>query len=142
MFIDTFDTRRDCIPVGNQHRNKFGGVDRAVTQFSERSPSCEASFLKLRDIHNPAHGGDCKATHMRGNEDRLGLVVANDTDTQVAGKRAQAGFKLISEVSVFKPVDGALKTFFGRVYHHTGSLGAEMRMIVGSVEDIGDATRF
>ena len=95
-------------------------------------------FLLVVDAGDRDNG---EFAQMAVHQHRLGVGVGNHADSGVADEFAEFRLELGPEVSVFKTVDAAEKALVGAVGNHTAAAGAEVRLIVGSVEKVC-CTRF
>ena len=95
----------------------------------------EAILFQGIDIVDFAHGGNGETSQVGVDHHRLRLGVTDNTDTNIACHLVEILRELWTEMRVLDVVDVlvGLVTVKGS---HTGTFGAKMRMIIGSVEQI------
>ena len=87
-----------------------------------------------------ANGADCKSTEVRIDEQWLCIGIGDDTNARVATKLVQLVFELRAEVRVGDIVNASFEAVLLVEGCHTRTACTEVGMVVGAVEDIGDAT--
>ena len=103
----------------------------------------EQLVSKLIDVGNLCHRADGKASEVRIYYERLCVRVTNNTYTRRASFEAvKRGFKLCSEIRTLQVVDRAHKTLFFTIHRHAATTCTEMRVVVGSVEQICNTAFF
>ena len=94
-------------------------------------------------IANLAHGRECKTAEVGVEEQRLSVGVGDDAYAGVAKELGQFGLHLHAERGRGDGVDDTPE-IAGRsiVGGYTCATCAQVRVIIGAIEDIGDAGRF
>ena len=77
---------------------------------------------------------------MRVEEDRLRISVTDHAHATVTSEIFQLSLKLVPEIFIFKVVNPSPEPYLSVIVNKTGALGAEMRMIIRTVEHIINAT--
>ena len=86
-------------------------------------------------------GGDGEVAQMGAHDQRLGLVVGDTADAQVALHVVDIPLKLGAEGRVFDVVDGPLEAALA-VHHHAAAPGAEMGVVVRAEKQVKYAVVF
>ena len=95
-------------------------------------------FVEVLDFR---HGHDGKAPEMGIDDEGLGIGVANHADAGGAAlETAERRLEFSAEIRVLSVVNGTREGFFFFVVAcHAASAGAEVRVVVGAVEEVSSA---
>ena len=80
------------------------------------------------------------AAQVRVHENRLRICIADHTDALMAGERVELIFELRTEIVTLQVMDLTAEALLGVEGHQSGATCAEMRVVVGAVEQVVDAT--
>ena len=69
-------------------------------------------------------------------ENGLRIGITDDANALIARKRVEFVLKLRAEIVALQIMDFTAEAFFFVKHHHTGTLGAEVRVVVCAVEQI------
>ena len=95
-----------------------------------------AHIVHFRNRH---HG---IAPQVRVHDDRLWIGVADHAQSLVAYEPVKLVLEFRPEIVAFKTVNRAVETPFGVERHHTGTLCAQVRIVVGAIEQVVDTRCF
>lgn len=122
-----------------ERSDQLGRVDPRGGQLGEVQPATEQLPRQLFEIVDTPDGHQRKAAQMRGERDRLRLHVADDADPLPrALETGQIVLELVAEIGVLQRMDGPYE-ILSVVKSHAAALGAQMRVIIGAVEDVSHA---
>ena len=111
-----------------ERSDQLGRVDPRGGQLGEVQPATEQLPRQLFEIVDTPDGHQRKAAQMRGERDRLPRAL----------ETGQIVLELVAEIGVLQRMDGPYE-ILSVVKSHAAALGAQMRVIIGAVEDVSHA---
>lgn len=136
--VQAFD---DGVLGGDQCGDHFGRADHTAGGriLELHAVVLEQLVLQVFDVGNKTDGHQGEGAVLAGHYQRLRIGIRNDAQAHVASELCKVVFELTAERSVLDVVNGTMEIAISLQNSQASAVSAQMRMIVGSEEQIGYA---
>ena len=129
--LGKLDSFNEIIFLVDDSRHQFRGIDIAAAHFQKMGGGGGEEFLyDFIGIVDLSDGHDGKGAMVGADDQRLGFVVRNTADAQMAAHALHFFVKFCPKGRIFNVVDGTVEAFPVVIDRHTGASGAKMGVIV------------
>ena len=120
-----------------QQADKLCDVDFPAAELGEIHSFGEEFFGQRLGVVDPCHRDKREPSQMRVDQHWLGVCVADDSDSGVAGEFAKLVFKAAAEIAVLEAVDPSHESPIRVEGRETAAAGPKMAVVICAVEKVG-----